>query len=100
MAGSFAAGSVGAGDIPICKNFRFGTCERGAECRYLHSKETPAAMTAELSRRARRPAVHCIVLYASDTKMMQYAKHVARRFNDAGIDVFVNVRTTCIALRT
>lgn len=99
MASSFSAGGSGVGDIPICKNFRFGTCERGAECRYLHSKETTPVAPAELASRRRRPAVHCIVLYASDTKMLQYAKHVSKRFNDAGIGVFLNVSSSAFVCK-
>jgi hypothetical protein len=46
----------------------------------------------------RRPLLHIIVLFASDLRVLNYAKNVSHKFMDAGIDTFVNVSIspTCL----
>ncbi len=39
----------------------------------------------------RRPILQLVVLYASDPKVVVFAKQAALKFTDAGIDVFLNV---------
>ena len=39
----------------------------------------------------RRPILQLVVLYASDPKVVLFAKQAALKFTDAGIDVFLNV---------
>jgi len=41
---------------------------------------------------SRRPLLQIVVLFASDTRVYNYSRAVAQRFNDAGVDVFINVR--------
>jgi hypothetical protein len=40
----------------------------------------------------RRPLLQIVVLYASDPKVVHFAKQAVIKFTDAGIDVFLNVR--------
>lgn len=40
----------------------------------------------------RRPLLQIVVLFATDVRVYAFAKGVAQRFVDAGIDVFLNVR--------
>lgn len=42
---------------------------------------------------SRRPFLHLIVLFATDTKVMRYAKDVQNSFLDNGIDVYLQGRT-------
>ena len=76
----------------VCKAFRAtGSCQTPG-CKFAHISEGPAEGASTLSTILNRPVLHLVVLYASDPRVTAYARGVAQKFVDAGLDVFVNVR--------
>jgi hypothetical protein len=62
----------------------------GDACRFSHAAEGPMEGSTGVGQ-WRRPLLHIIVLFAADTRTGTYARVVANRFQEAGVDVFLHV---------
>jgi hypothetical protein len=75
----------------ICKYYRQGTCTLGDGCRYSHIDENPGEGHTGVFGQIRKPLLQVVVLFASDTRVFNYARSVVQRFLDVGIDVYLHV---------
>lgn len=90
---------VGSGSGPsLCRNFSYGTCVLGDECKYSHGSASMHEKESSPAGGRRKPLVHIILLYANDARVSAYAERVAQKFLSAGVDVFLNVSPALLAL--
>lgn len=76
-------------------------CAYVPQCRFIHTLDDTAdgtAAAAEPLGGVRRPVLHIVVLFASDTRVLSYARAVAQKFMDHGVDVFVQRELTEMGL--